>query len=96
MTHERPRPRGSGQAGSGGNAVERIERFTEVPMLVLAVAYVPVFIVEYLPYAPPEIRQDADIVQWTIVAAFALELLVKVAFADRGLPYLRSHWLRSS
>jgi hypothetical protein len=29
---------------------------------------VPAFIVEYLPDVPPEIRQDADIVQWTIVA----------------------------
>jgi hypothetical protein len=68
MNHERPRLRGSGQAGPSGNAVERIERFTEVPMLVLAIAYVPAFIVEYLPDVPPEIRQDADIVQWTIVA----------------------------
>jgi voltage-gated potassium channel len=65
MNHERPRLRGSGQAGPSGNAVERIERFTEVPMLVLAIAYVP---------------------------AFAVELLVKVAVADRGLSYLRSHW----
>jgi voltage-gated potassium channel len=92
MNHERPRLRGSSQAGPSGNAVERIERFTEVPMLVLAIAYVPAFIVEYLPDVPPEIRQDADIVQWTIVAAFAVELLVKVAVADRRLSYLRSHW----
>ena len=61
-------------------------------MLVLAIAYVPVFIVEYLPDVPLEMRQDADIVQWTIVAAFAVELLVKVSVADRRLAYLRSHW----
>ena len=92
MNHERPRLRESGQAGPSGNAVERIERFTEVPMLILATAYVPVFIVEYLPDVPPEIRRDADIVQWAIVVAFAVELPVKVAVADRRLQYLRSHW----
>lgn len=73
--------------------MERIERFTEVPMLVLAIVYIPVFIVEYLPDVPPEIRRGSDFLQGAIIAIFAVELLVKVVVADQKLWYLRSRWL---
>lgn len=86
------RPKDRGRTGPGGKTVERIERLTELPMLLLAVVYIPVFIVEYLPDVPASVRQVADIAQWAIVAAFAAELLVKVAVADRRLGYLRSRW----
>ena len=81
------------QNGPGGKTVEKIERFTEVPMLILAVLYIPVFIVEYLPDVPPVVRRDTDVLQWAIVAAFAAVLAVKVAVAERRLEYLRSRWL---
>lgn len=83
----------SDQGGPGGKTLERIERFTEVPLLVLAVLYIPVFIVEYLPEVHPEVRRDADVLQWAIVAAFAAVLVLKVAVAERRLEYLRSRWL---
>jgi voltage-gated potassium channel len=83
---------GSDEAGPGGRAVEKIERFTEVPMLFLALAYIPVFVVEYVPDVSAGVRRGADLVQWAIVAAFAVELVVKVAVADRRLRYLRSRW----
>ena len=47
---------GSEEAGPGGKAVEKIERFTEVPMLFLALAYIPVFVVEYVPDVSPGVR----------------------------------------
>ncbi len=49
----------SDQSRPAGKLVERIERATELPMLILAVAYIPAFIIGYLPDAPPEVRQDA-------------------------------------
>src|SRR5215207_8332089 len=83
---------GSEEAGPGGKAVEKIERFTEVPMLFLALAYIPVFVVEYVPDVSPGVRRGADLVQWVIVAAFAVELMVKVAVAERRMRYLRTRW----
>ncbi len=41
----------------------RIDRITEVPMLVLAFLYVPAFIIGYLPGVSPSIRSSAGLVQ---------------------------------
>lgn len=86
------RPTEEDRTGPGGETVRRIERFTEVPMLVLAIVYIPVFIVDYMPDVSASVRREADIVQWVVVAAFAAELLVKIAVADQRLRYLRARW----
>ena len=78
---------------SGGRLVARIERVTEIPMLMLALAFLAAFIVGYLPDVSPEIREDARLVEEVIIAIFAVELIIKVAVADRRLEYLRYHWL---
>ena len=46
----------SDQSGPGGKLVERIEKVTELPMLILAVAYIPAFIISYLPDVSSEVR----------------------------------------
>jgi voltage-gated potassium channel len=79
--------------GRYGKLVGRIERVTEVPMLVLAVAYVIAFVVGALPDVSAQARGIARLVESLVVAAFAAELIVKVAVARRRLEYLRSHWL---
>jgi voltage-gated potassium channel len=83
----------SDQSGPGGKLVERIEQATELPMLILAVAYIPAFIISYLPDVSPEVRQDAKFMGGLIIAVFAAELAAKVTLADRRLEYLRSRWL---
>ena len=54
---------------------ERIDRVTEVPMLVLAILYIPVFLVGYLREVSPEIRESAMVAEYFIIAAFAAELV---------------------
>ena len=76
-----------------GERLQRVERATELPMLVLALTYVPVFVVGYLRDVPPDIRDAAQLVGMLIVAAFAVEIVVKVAVAQRRLAYLRANWL---
>jgi voltage-gated potassium channel len=83
----------SDQSGPGGKLVERIEQATELPMLILAVAYIPAFIISYLPDVSSEVRQDARFMGGLIIAVFAAELAVKVTLAERRLEYLRSRWL---
>lgn len=76
-----------------GDLVQRIERLTEVPMLMLAFIYVIVVIVEYFPTIPIDIRWDADVTEGIIVAIFAAELIVKLAVATDRIAFLRSHWV---
>lgn len=62
-------------------------------MLLLAIAYIPLFVVGYLPDVSPEIRANAERAENAIIVIFALELIVRIAAADRRLAYLRTHWL---
>lgn len=71
----------------------RIERITEIPILILAFVYVVAFVVSYIRAVPLEIRQDARFVEDLIIVAFAAELILKVAVADRRFEYLRHRWL---
>ncbi|HSL00189.1 MAG TPA: potassium channel family protein [Rubrobacteraceae bacterium] len=73
--------------------MRRVERATEVPMLVLALAYVPVFIIGYLRDVPPDIQEAARIVGACIIAAFAAELVARVAVARERFAYLKENWL---
>lgn len=81
-------------AGRYGRLVERVERVTELPMILLSVIYVFVFAAGYLAEAGPGVREDALLVEGIIVAVFAAELSVKVAVARNRLAYLRENWLQ--
>src|SRR3712207_302746 len=85
--------RGAGQGGARRDLAERIERVTEIPMLLLALAYVAAFLVGYLPDASERTHTIAAFAENVIIAIFAAELLVRVAVAERRLAYLRRHWL---
>jgi voltage-gated potassium channel len=76
-----------------GERLGRVERATELPMLVLALAYVPVFVVGYLRDVPADVSGAARVVGALIVAAFVAELLVKLAVAKERLAYLKENWL---
>jgi voltage-gated potassium channel len=73
--------------------LRRIERATEIPMLILAVVFVVVFVVGYLPDVSPTVARIASFIELLIVAAFGAELVVKVAVAKRRWAYVRAHWL---
>lgn len=74
-------------------AFDTIERATELPMLLLAVAMVLLLLA---PFAF-DLSATAELVvfalDWAIWAAFALELTVKTYLAPSRRGYLRSHWL---
>lgn len=74
-------------------AFDTIERATELPMLLLAVAMVLLLLA---PFAL-DLSATGELVvfalDWAIWAAFALELTVKTYLAPSRRGYLRSHWL---
>ena len=73
--------------------VERWERRAEVPLLLLAFAFL-------VAYAWPVIDEsmDADlrtvltVCSWTVWVAFAVDFLIRVGLADERSSYVRSHW----
>src|SRR5918998_657852 len=85
--------RRAGQGGERRDLAERIERVTEIPMLLLALAYVAAFLVGYLPDASDRARSIAAFAEDIIIALFAAELLSRVPVAEPRLPSLRRHWL---
>jgi voltage-gated potassium channel len=73
--------------------VERWERRAEIPLLLLALA----FLVAYAwPVLDPRLDQDLvsllEAASWTVWAAFAVDFAARVYLADPRWPYARRHW----
>ena len=70
----------------------KFEQATELPLLVLAVAMIPLLV---LPIAT-DLSEAADTtllsVDWTIWAIFALELSVRTYLSERRVKYLVARW----
>ena len=74
--------------------VERWERRTSVPLLVAA----GIFLAAYAwPIIQPDLQGTAaracSVVSWAVWATFAIDLLVRLALAERRWPFLRRNWL---
>ena len=76
-----------------GRRVARWERHSEVPLLLLAVAFL-------VAYAWPVVDQSLDrdlrtflnVVSWTVYGAFAVDFAARLALAERRAAYAKSHW----
>ncbi len=77
------------QGSEDRSLARRLDRLTELPMLLLALVYLPVFLVGYLPGVSASTISAAAPAENVIIALFAAKLVVKVAVADRKLAYLR-------
>lgn len=73
--------------------MERWERRSEVPLLLLALA----FLIAYAwPVLDASIDRDLesalDVLSWTVWLAFALDFVLRVALAERRGQYVLKHW----
>jgi len=73
--------------------LHRIERLTELPLLVLAFAMIPLLIGPLLWNLSPEEETVFITLDTFIWALFAVDLGIKVVVAHHRLAYLRRHWL---
>ncbi len=73
--------------------LHRIERMTELPLLVLGFAMVPLLAAPLFWDLSPVSRTVTLALDTLIWALFATDLAVKVAVAPRRVEYVRSHWL---
>jgi len=73
--------------------VERWERKAEVPLLLLAVAFLIAYAWPVLdPRLDPDLVTILEAASWTIWAAFAIDFTARIALADQRVPYAKAHW----
>ncbi|NJR24253.1 MAG: ion transporter [Richelia sp. CSU_2_1] len=69
--------------------LQQLEDWLETPMLVLAFAWLALFIIELIWGLNPLL----ELVSTTIWAIFIVDFLVKFTVAPRKISYIKSHWL---
>ncbi|WP_200958180.1 potassium channel family protein [Nocardioides sp. Soil805] len=73
--------------------VERWERRSEVPLMLLAGAFVVAYAWPVLdPRLDPDLRTLLDALSWTVWAAFAIDLAARLFLAEDRRRYAVSHW----
>ncbi|WP_210650309.1 potassium channel family protein [Nocardioides sp. SYSU D00065] len=73
--------------------VQRWERRAEVPLLMLAAAFLLAYAWPVLdPRMSPSVRTVLTVASWTVWAAFAIDFAVRIHLADDRPRYVRSHW----
>jgi len=72
--------------------LDRIERLTDIPLLILALAMVPLLLGPLILELPSALDQTFVALDWSIWAVFAADLMIKTYLAEFKLRYLRTHW----
>jgi voltage-gated potassium channel len=82
------------RSGDESTAAVRWERWTQRPLLALAVAFAVAYAVPIVASpASPAVTRACAVVEWAVWAAFAADYVVRLSLArDRGT-FVRTHWL---
>lgn len=73
-------------------ALERFERVTEVPLVALALAMIPLLLVPAVVDLSPTGRTVVAVLNLVIWAAFAIELVVRITLTRDRKGFLRKEW----
>jgi voltage-gated potassium channel len=76
--------------------LQSVERATEIPLLVLATAMIPLLLIPYVVNLSDGTQLAFLVADWFIWAAFAADFGVKLAVAPRRLEYVRRHPLEAA
>ncbi len=71
--------------------LDRLERLTHIPLMLLAVAMLPLLLLPPLIDLSEGITDWLDLGNWIIWGAFALALIAKVIVAPNRFTYIRTH-----
>jgi voltage-gated potassium channel len=72
---------------------DRVERATEVPMLILAAIFMVAILAPEIADLSEEAVLALDAVSWLVWGAFAFELVIKTYLAPDRRRYLVTHWI---
>ncbi|HEY93977.1 MAG TPA: potassium channel family protein [Dehalococcoidia bacterium] len=73
--------------------LHQIERITELPLLILSFAMIPLLVGPFFWHLSPEeesVFVALDVFVW---ALFAVDLIIKIVVTPKRLPYIKRHWL---
>jgi voltage-gated potassium channel len=70
-------------------ALERFEQYTALPMLVLALAFIPLLVIPFLVDLSAGWEVTFLALDWFIWAAFAVEYLIRLYLAPKKLEFMR-------
>ena len=73
--------------------VHRLERITEMPLLILAFVMIPLLIGPMLWELSSQEESTFIALDYFLWAIFAIDLIIKVTISPHRLNYLRRHWL---
>lgn len=73
-------------------ALDRFERAVELPLLVLALAMIPLLVLPLLMDLPDTVETTFVALDWMIWAVFATEYLVRVSLAPEKWRFVRREW----
>jgi voltage-gated potassium channel len=73
--------------------LHRIERITEMPLLILSFAMIPLLIGPMVWELSPQEESTFIMLDYFIWAIFAIDLITKFMISPHRLNYLRRHWL---
>lgn len=74
------------------DALDRFQRATELPLLLLAVAMIPLLVLPLLVHLPGPVEAALTAADWFIWAAFAFDYLVRLALSADRKKYIRHEW----
>lgn len=74
------------------SALDRFERAVELPLLVLALAMVPLLVLPLLLDLPGGVEASFVALDWFIWAVFAFEYVVRLVLTDRRWRFVRREW----
>ena len=75
------------------NALDKIDRLTEVPLLCLAFLMIPLLAGPFLWEQSPNEERIFLILDVVIWVAFAVDLIIKLVIAPKRMAFVRRHWL---
>jgi hypothetical protein len=73
-------------------ALERFERATELPLLILALAMIPLLLAPAVVDLSDTAKATVLPLDWFIWAAFALEYVIRLALTEQRARFIRKQW----
>jgi hypothetical protein len=73
-------------------ALERFERATELPLLILALAMIPLLLAPAVADLSDTAEATVLALNWFIWAAFALEYVIRLALTEQRARFIRKQW----
>jgi voltage-gated potassium channel len=72
--------------------LDRFERATELPLLVLALAIIPLLVIPLAVDVSDTMSATFLVLDWSVWAVFALDLSIRTYLSERRASYLLRHW----